>query len=242
MSSLRLLSGTVLAAAAIFGTAPVQAQFLNFAPLAAPPSAFQQFPQERTPAMPQERITEETDAAPVPDHLRRQIVAYHRKEAPGTIVVDTANTYLYYVLPGARAIRYGIGVGREGFTWSGVRSVGHKAEWPDWSPPPEMIARQPYLPRWMAGGPGNPLGARALYLAGTIYRIHGTNAPSSIGQHVSSGCIRMLNADVIDLYQRVNIGTKVVVLPDGPRARTAVAEGRQPAPLAIMAASTSRVY
>jgi lipoprotein-anchoring transpeptidase ErfK/SrfK len=242
MSSLRLLSGTVLAAAAIFGTAPAQAQFLNFAPLAAPPSAFQQFPQERAPAMPQERITEETDAAPVPDHLRRQIVAYHRKEAPGTIVVDTANTYLYYVLGGGKAIRYGIGVGREGFTWAGVRTVGHKAEWPDWSPPPEMIARQPYLPRWMAGGPGNPLGARALYLAGTIYRIHGTNAPSSIGQHVSSGCIRMLNADVIDLYQRVNVGTKVVVLPDGPRTRTTVAEGRQPAPLAIMTASTSRVY
>jgi lipoprotein-anchoring transpeptidase ErfK/SrfK len=242
MSSLRLLSGTVLAAAAILGTGPVQAQFLSFAPLAAPPSAFQQFPmQQRTPAAPQERITEETDTAPVPDHLRRQIVAYHRKEAPGTIVVDTANTYLYYVLPGGRAIRYGIGVGREGFTWSGVRSVGHKAEWPDWSPPPEMIARQPYLPRWMAGGPGNPLGARALYLAGTIYRIHGTNAPSSIGQHVSSGCIRMLNEDVVDLYQRVNVGTKVVVLPDGPR-KTTVAESRQPAPLAITAASTSRVY
>jgi lipoprotein-anchoring transpeptidase ErfK/SrfK len=104
-----------------------------------------------------------------------------------------------------------------------------------------MIARQPYLPRWMAGGPGNPLGARALYLAGTIYRIHGTNAPSSIGQHVSSGCIRMLNEDVVDLYQRVNVGTKVVVLPDGPR-KTTVAESRQPAPLAITAASTSRVY
>jgi lipoprotein-anchoring transpeptidase ErfK/SrfK len=224
-SGLRLLSGTAIAASAILSAASAQAQFLNFAPLATPPSMFQQVvPSER--AMPQERITEETDAAPVPDHLRRQIVAYHRKEAPGTIVVDTANTYLYYVLSGGRAIRYGIGVGREGFTWSGVRTVGRKAEWPDWSPPAEMIARQPYLPRWMAGGPGNPLGARALYLAGTIYRIHGTNTPSSIGQHVSSGCIRMLNEDVIDLYQRVNVGAKVVVLPDGPRATT-VAEVRR---------------
>jgi lipoprotein-anchoring transpeptidase ErfK/SrfK len=121
------------------------------------------------------------------------------------------------VLNDGKALRYGIGVGRAGFTWSGIKSIGRKAEWPDWIPPQEMLARQPYLPRWMAGGPGNPLGARAMYLAGTVYRIHGTNAPSSIGKHMSSGCIRMLNADVIDLYRRVNVGAKVVVLPDGPR-------------------------
>jgi lipoprotein-anchoring transpeptidase ErfK/SrfK len=122
------------------------------------------------------------------------------------------------VLGGGRAIRYGIGVGRDGFTWSGVQSVTRKAEWPDWTPPPEMIARQPYLPRQMAGGPGNPLGARAMYLGGTVYRIHGTNAPGTIGTHVSSGCIRLTNQDVTDLYSRVNVGTKVIVLPMDRRA------------------------
>jgi lipoprotein-anchoring transpeptidase ErfK/SrfK len=146
--------------------------------------------------------------------LRRQVVAYPTAEAPGTVVVDTAHTYLYFVLGGGKAIRYGIGVGREGFTWSGVQTVARKAEWPDWIPPDEMLQRQPYLPRLMAGGPGNPLGARALYLGNTNYRIHGTNAPETIGQRVSSGCIRLLNADVIDLYSRVNVGTKVVVLPN----------------------------
>jgi lipoprotein-anchoring transpeptidase ErfK/SrfK len=123
------------------------------------------------------------------------------------------------------AIRYGIGVGRDGFTWSGVKAVERKAEWPDWIPPEEMLRRQPYLPRFMAGGPGNPLGARAMYLGGTVYRIHGTNAPSTIGKQVSSGCIRMLNEDVIDLYARVNVGTKVVVLPMHP-GRPAVAAGQ----------------
>jgi lipoprotein-anchoring transpeptidase ErfK/SrfK len=135
----------------------------------------------------------------------------------GTVIIDTPNTYLYYVLGGGQAIRYGIGVGREGFTWSGVQSVTKKAEWPDWTPPPEMIARQPYLPRYMAGGPGNPLGARAMYLGGTVYRIHGTNAPATIGTHVSSGCIRLTNADVSDLYSRVNVGTKVIVMPTTDR-------------------------
>ena len=119
--------------------------------------------------------------------LRRQVVSYPTKEAPGTIIVDTPNTFLYLVMPGGKAMRYGIGVGREGFTWAGVKSIERKAEWPDWTPPPEMIARQPYLPRWMAGGPGNPLGARALYIGATVYRIHGTNAPETIGQAVSSG-------------------------------------------------------
>jgi lipoprotein-anchoring transpeptidase ErfK/SrfK len=145
--------------------------------------------------------------------LHRQIVYYQTTEAPGTIIVDTPNTYLYFVLGGGKAIRYGIGVGREGFTWSGVKTIERKSEWPDWIPPADMLARQPYLPRFMAGGPGNPLGARAMYLSGTVYRIHGTNKPSSIGTHVSSGCIRMLNADVTDLYERARVGTKVVVLP-----------------------------
>jgi lipoprotein-anchoring transpeptidase ErfK/SrfK len=150
----------------------------------------------------------------IPAHLRRQVVQFSGSEAPGTVVIDTANTYLYYVLGSGRALRYGIGVGREGFTWSGVETIARKAEWPDWIPPAEMVARQPYLPRWVAGGPGNPLGARALYLGNTAYRIHGTNQPSTIGGHVSSGCIRMLNEDVMDLFERVRVGTRVEVLPN----------------------------
>jgi lipoprotein-anchoring transpeptidase ErfK/SrfK len=146
--------------------------------------------------------------------LQRQVVAYPTSFAAGTVVIDTANTRLYYVLADGKAIRYGIGVGREGFTWSGAQAVTRKAEWPDWTPPQEMIERQPYLPRWMAGGESNPLGARAIYLGNAVYRIHGTNMPATIGQKVSSGCIRMLNADVIDLYARVDIGTKIVVLPN----------------------------
>ena len=145
--------------------------------------------------------------------LHRQIVPYVTNEAPGTIVIDTPNTYLYFVLGGGKAIRYGIGVGRQGFTWSGVKTIERKSEWPDWLPPTDMLHRQPYLPRFMAGGPGNPLGARAMYLSGSVYRIHGTNAPETIGQRVSSGCIRMVNDDVIDLYGRTQIGAKVVVLP-----------------------------
>jgi len=147
------------------------------------------------------------------DRFRRQIVDYRSGEAAGTVIIDTPNTYLYYVLGNGKAIRYGIGVGREGFTWSGTQTISRKAEWPDWTPPPEMITRQPYLPRFMAGGPENPLGARAMYLGGTVYRIHGTNAPSTIGGQVSSGCIRLVNEDVIDLYSRVGVGTKVIVLP-----------------------------
>jgi lipoprotein-anchoring transpeptidase ErfK/SrfK len=157
----------------------------------------------------------------MPARLKRQILSYPTREAPGTVIIDTPNTYLYYVLGNGQAIRYGIGVGRDGFTWSGVQSVTKKAEWPDWTPPPEMIARQPYLPRHMAGGPGNPLGARAMYLGGTVYRIHGTNAPETIGTHVSSGCIRLTNQDVSDLYSRVNVGTKVIVLPMDRRADNA---------------------
>ena len=148
--------------------------------------------------------------------LQRQIAFYPGKEPAGTVIIDTPHTFLYLTLGGGKAIRYGIGVGRRGFTWSGVERISRKSEWPDWIPPAEMIARQPYLPRWVGGGPGNPLGARALYLGNTDYRIHGTNNPSSIGTQVSSGCIRMRNADVIDLYRRVSIGTKVVVLPGDP--------------------------
>jgi lipoprotein-anchoring transpeptidase ErfK/SrfK len=163
----------------------------------------------------------------VPERLRRTTVAYNSNEPAGTVIIDTANTSLYYVLGQNRAIRYGVGVGREGFTWSGVQTISRKAEWPDWHPPAEMIARQPYLPRFMAGGPGNPLGARAMYLGSSVYRIHGTNDPSTIGKFVSSGCIRLTNEDVTDLFSRVNVGTKVVVLP---KANTRF-EARNIAPL-----------
>jgi lipoprotein-anchoring transpeptidase ErfK/SrfK len=156
---------------------------------------------------------------PIKPDLRRQIVNFRTQAAVGTIVIDTAQTFLYYVLSEGTAIRYGIGVGREGFTWAGAEVVTRKMEWPDWTPPQEMIARQPYLPRWMAGGEGNPLGARAIYLGSTVYRIHGTNMPETIGHKVSSGCIRMLNADVIDLYSRIMVGTKIIVLPSHGRIR-----------------------
>jgi lipoprotein-anchoring transpeptidase ErfK/SrfK len=185
----------------------------------------QQFPFIMTPpvqAAPPVQTAPQTDedglAVELPARLKRQVVNYATREAAGTIIIDTPNTYLYYVLGSGRAIRYGIGVGRDGFTWSGVQSITKMAQWPDWTPPAEMIARQPYLPRYMAGGPGNPLGARAMYLGGTVYRIHGTNAPGTIGTHVSSGCIRLTNADVADLYSRVSVGTKVIVLPMDRRA------------------------
>lgn len=174
-------------------------------------------------ALPPEDQPEEGAPQQLPERFRRQLVDYVTKEPAGTIIIDTPSTYLYYVLGNGKAIRYGIGVGREGFTWNGVERVSNMKEWPDWHPPKEMIERQPYLPRFMAGGPSNPLGARALYLGKTIYRIHGTNQPSTIGQFVSSGCIRMINEDVEDLYGRVQVGTRVVVLPGGPPA-TAKAE------------------
>jgi lipoprotein-anchoring transpeptidase ErfK/SrfK len=158
-------------------------------------------------------LVEENDKAEtLAPNLRRQVVNYSTRAATGTIIIDTAQTYLYYVLTDGKAIRYGIGVGRDGFTWSGAQTVTRMAEWPDWTPPQEMIERQPYLPRWMAGGKGNPLGARAIYLGSTVYRIHGTNAPATIGTRVSSGCIRLTNADVTDLYSRVTVGTKIIVL------------------------------
>ena len=171
-----------------------------------------------------------TSDAAQPARLQRQVVDYPTREAAGTVVIDTPNTYLYLVLGGGKALRYGIGVGREGFTWSGVETISRTAEWPDWFPPAEMIARQPYLPRFMAGGPGNPLGARALYLGNTQYRIHGTNDPTTIGHQVSSGCIRLTNEDITDLFGRVHAGTKVVVLPQTHRAPIARA---MPAPIHV---------
>ena len=175
-------------------------------------------PTEAAPPSEAAPFRDEGSAVERPARFKRQIVSYATREAPGTVIIDTPNTYLYYVLGNGQALRYGIGVGRDGFTWSGTQTITKKAEWPDWTPPPEMIARQPYLPRHMAGGPGNPLGARAMYLGGTVYRIHGTNAPETIGTHVSSGCLRLTNDDVTDLYARVNVGTKVIVLPMDRRA------------------------
>ncbi|WOH65042.1 L,D-transpeptidase [Bradyrhizobium sp. BWA-3-5] len=172
----------------------------------------------------------EVGPAQLPPHLRRQEVSFATKEPAGTIVVDTANTHLYYVLGAGRAIRYGVRVGRDGFTWNGVQKISRKAEWPDWHPPTEMIERQPYLPRFMAGGPGNPLGARAMYLGSTVYRIHGTNQPSTIGKFVSSGCIGMLNEDVSDLFERAKVGTRVVVLPGSPPPANTANAAPAPAP------------
>ncbi|MDN3276273.1 L,D-transpeptidase [Frankia sp. RB7] len=205
----RVVTAFAFATALLTVPFAAQAQTLGFAPMQP-----QAYPQDQTYsqgyASEAPQATDE-DAA-LPDRLRRQIVSFDRNEPAGTIVIDTANTYLYYVLGNGRAMRYGVGVGREGFTWSGVQSITRKAEWPDWHPPAEMIARQPYLPRFVAGGPGNPLGARAMYLGSSEYRIHGTNDPTTIGKFVSSGCIRLTNEDVSDLFSRVNVGAKVVVL------------------------------
>ena len=167
-------------------------------------------------ALPPEDRPETGPAKTLPPQFRRVTIEYRSKEPAGTIVIDTAHTYLYLVLGNGKAMRYGVGVGREGFTWNGAEKVSRMAEWPDWHPPEEMIERQPYLPRFMAGGEGNPLGARALYLGDTLYRIHGTNQPSTIGTFVSSGCIRLTNDDITDLYSRVRVGTRVVVLPGAP--------------------------
>ncbi len=228
MSRSVVLAALIGAVALSCGTAKAEPLFAFLAPAA---------PTQLAPQTAALAPVEEEDEAPVDARLRRQIVSYVGHEAPGTIIIDTPNTHLYYVLGNGKAMRYGIGVGREGFTWSGVKTVERKTEWPDWYPPSEMLARQPYLPRMTAGGPGNPLGARAMYIAGTQYRIHGTNAPSTIGRQVSSGCIRLTNDDVIDLYSRVQIGAKVIVLPQtasakiqtsftGPRLRTAIAKPR----------------
>jgi lipoprotein-anchoring transpeptidase ErfK/SrfK len=151
------------------------------------------------------------EARPLPSAIPRETVPYAGREKPGTIIISTQERRLYYVLGGGQALRYGVGVGRPGFEWSGVRKITGKREWPDWTPPSQMIARRPDLPRHMEGGIANPLGARAMYIGGTLYRIHGSNEPETIGHAVSSGCIRMTNNDVIDLYDRVQVGTKVIV-------------------------------
>jgi len=210
--SRRAAAFAAIAAGTIVLSSPAAATPAQLFPFLLTPPVQVQPPVQAAPS------EDERDTFQLAPRFRRQVVSYATREAPGTIIIDTPNTYLYYVLGNGRAIRYGIGVGRDGFTWSGVQQVSKKAEWPDWTPPPEMIARQPYLPRHMAGGPGNPLGARAMYLGGTVYRIHGTNAPETIGTHVSSGCIRLTNEDVTDLYSHVSVGTKVIVLPMDRRA------------------------
>ena len=184
-------------------------------------------------ALPVDDQPEQGQPKELPPHLKKQLVDYSTKEPVGTIIVDTANTHLYLVLGGGKALRYGVRVGRDGFTWTGTERISRMKEWPDWHPPAEMIERQPYLPRFMAGGNGNPMGARALYLGTTLYRIHGTNQPSTIGSYVSSGCVGMLNEDVEDLFSRVQVGTRVVVLPG--KAPDTVANAGPQAPANPMA-------
>ena len=201
------------AAVALAGSA--QAQQLAFAapvPQAQFTPAVSDAPMAAEYARDDAQIPDEN--ANLPPRYQTRIVNYASDKPRGTLIVDTPHHYLYYVLGDGTAIRYGIGVGREGFTWSGVKHIARKREWPDWYPPSEMIKRQPYLPRMMAGGPGNPLGSRALYISGTEYRIHGTNDPTSIGKNVSSGCIHLTNDNAIDLYNRVKVGAKVIVLPE----------------------------
>jgi lipoprotein-anchoring transpeptidase ErfK/SrfK len=214
--SSRVASALVLASAVLLTPAVVSsaANAQTFGYASAQPSAY-----------PTDEVVG-SDKGAMPERLRRTVVAFSTTEAPGTVIIDTGNTTLYYVLGQGRAIRYGVGVGREGFTWSGVQTISRKAEWPDWHPPSEMIARQPYLPRFMAGGPGNPLGARAMYLGTSQYRIHGTNDPSTIGKFVSSGCVRLTNEDVTDLFSRVDVGTRVVVLPKNAPVMARGGDGR----------------
>ena len=190
---MRRLHATLLAVA--FGAA-----------LAPAPVAYEIDPLTREPIIPYQDTR--AKATPIP----REEVDYSSKYAPGTIIVSTVERRMYYILGNGRAVRYGVGVGRPGFEWGGQKTITRKAEWPGWTPPPQMLKRRPDLPRHMVGGPENPLGARAMYLGSSLYRIHGSNEPETIGQAVSSGCIRMLNDDVIDLYSRVKVGTKVVVL------------------------------
>ena len=227
---------TALIATAALVSGPASAQSL-FAFLAQPQQS-QVAPQYE--AMPAEQGDADGGAQLAP-RFKRQIIDYRTAEAPGTIIVDTPNTYLYLVMGNGKAMRYGIGVGRDGFTWSGVKQVARKAEWPDWYPPAEMLKRQPYLPRMTVGGPGNPLGARAMYLGSSEYRIHGTNAPSTIGKQVSSGCIRLTNDDVTDLYNRVQVGAKVIVLPQTREAK-APARSRQAQQAAPQQVSMTQSY
>ncbi|MEA2792667.1 MAG: hypothetical protein QOI87_47 [Bradyrhizobium sp.] len=200
----------------LFGDGPAQGERYQ------QPPAYQQQPsyesrRPMSPVEPQQMLRQQEDASDPAERafnpkFEKQLVEYHGKEGAGTIVVDTPNKFLYLVQEDGKAMRYGIGVGRPGFTWSGVKQISAKKEWPAWTPPPEMLARRPDLPRHIEGGPQNPLGARAMYLGSSLYRIHGSNEPWTIGTNVSSGCIRMRNQDVIDLYGRVNVGARVVVI------------------------------
>jgi lipoprotein-anchoring transpeptidase ErfK/SrfK len=236
----RTIFGAVVISAALAGSAAAQPLALNDTNYRLNDTNYRQ-PSIFDQVIREQAVTEDAqDDAALPARLRRQVVDYPAREAPGTIVIDTPHTYLYFVLGNGKAVRYGIGVGRDGFTWSGVQSIARKTEWPDWTPPVEMLQRQPYLPRFMAGGPGNPLGARAMYLGNTVYRIHGTNQPSTIGGHVSSGCIRLTNEDVTDLYDRVQVGAKVVVLPADP-SHTAPVAGNRATPAPMPVASSARV-
>jgi lipoprotein-anchoring transpeptidase ErfK/SrfK len=178
----------------------------------APQQGYGGYQQQQPPGYGSPSTYGEAAQQPIDPRYERQVVEYRGSEPPGTVIIDTPHFFLYLVLDGGRALRYGIGVGRPGFTWAGVKSISAKREWPDWHPPDEMLARRPDLPRYMPGGPDNPLGARALYLGSTLYRIHGSNEPWSIGTQVSSGCIRLRNADIVDLYGRVKVGTKVIVI------------------------------
>jgi lipoprotein-anchoring transpeptidase ErfK/SrfK len=222
-----------------FGAAPAPAAQPNPDPnsqamrppgnVGSPPAGQPPAGNETVMSLPPDDQPEQGQPKELPPNLKRQMVDFKSTEPAGTIIVDTANTYLYLVLGGGKAMRYGVRVGREGFTWTGTERITKMKEWPDWFPPAEMIERQPYLPRFMAGGDGNPLGARAMYLGHTLYRIHGTNQPSTIGHYVSSGCVGILNADVEDLYSRVQVGTRVVVLPGkSPPAETVANAGPQP--------------
>jgi lipoprotein-anchoring transpeptidase ErfK/SrfK len=204
----------------LFGDAPPQGDRNRQQPAYQQPSYQQQSYPSQRPMMlqgePQQSMRQQDPGEPAhpafDPKFEKQMVDYQGKESPGTIVVDTPNKFLFLVQGNGKALRYGIGVGRPGFTWSGVKQISAKKEWPDWTPPAEMLARRPDLPRHMEGGPQNPLGARAMYLGSTLYRIHGSNEPWTIGTNVSSGCIRMRNEDVIDLYSRVNVGARVIVI------------------------------
>jgi lipoprotein-anchoring transpeptidase ErfK/SrfK len=195
----------------LFGGGASQGQATPQQPIYQQQPSYEQ--QRSSPLLPpQEQEASEPAQRPLDPIYEKQVVEYHGKEGAGTIVIDTPNKFLFLVQGDGKALRYGIGVGRPGFTWSGVKTISAKKEWPDWTPPPEMLVRRPDLPRHMQGGPENPLGARAMYLGSSLYRIHGSNEPWTIGTNVSSGCIRMRNDDVIDLYSRVNVGARVIVL------------------------------
>ena len=201
MNSVCRAGGVTLALALMCAALPTSAQYGT-------PEQFRRMTPTAADRDPGVAPPEEAQAEAV---YHRQPVFYRTSEAPGTIIIDTSDRFLYLIQGNNIALRYGIGVGRDGFQWQGLLRISRKQEWPDWTPPPEMIARQPYLPRFMAGGPGNPMGARALYLGSTVYRIHGTNAPETIGHAVSSGCFRLVNDEITDLYTRVPVGTKVIV-------------------------------